>query len=70
MPIGSVSLQQICRCLRGGEIGRGDKTLTTFHLSEKKGLAKRNSMVAGTKARESMEFFESSLELSHVFFQK
>lgn len=70
MPIGSVSLQQICRCPRGGKIGRGDKTLTTFHLSEKKGLAKRNPMVAGTKARESMQFFERSSELIHVFFSK
>lgn len=47
VPIGSVSLQQICRCPRGGKVGKGDKTLTQSHLSEKKGLAKRNPMVAG-----------------------
>lgn len=70
VPIGSVSLQKICRCPRSGKIGRGGKTLTTFHLFEKKGLAKRNAMVAGTKARERMEFFERSSELIHVFFSK
>lgn len=53
-----------------GKLGGGNKTLTTFHLSEKKGLPKRNPMVAGTKARESMEIFERSSELIHVCFSK
>lgn len=53
-----------------GKLGGGIKHSLHFTYLKKKGLAKRNPMVAGTKARESMEFFERSSELIHVFFSK